>query len=119
MFCPSDRAEEFLENYAGSIFARVIIFGNSDRNFEQIEFKLPKSIKGVFLQNALFQDDMFKVLPIGLENLRSARNGLPQLFDTKYSYVKKQKAILIGPFGFNHSDRDFINALEPNNAYEI
>ena len=113
VFCPSDRAEEFLENYAGSIFAKVIIFGNSDRNFERIDFKFPKSVVKVFLQNSSISNEMFVPLPIGLENIRLAKNGTTNLFQSKYSNVVKRNEILIGPFGRTHSERNFIEQIDP------
>lgn len=113
IFCPSAEIERFLEEYKHSISAKVLIFGNSDRDFECFDHKLPKSVRRVFLQNSLFSDVVFKPLPIGIENIRLAKNGIPNLFHPKYARVPKKKEILIGPLGRTHSERDFIDLIDP------
>ena len=113
IFCPSGKVEQFLEEYKNSIFAKVLIFGNSDRDFKDFDFRLPKSVKGVFLQNSLLSNIVFKPLPIGIENIRLAQNGIPSLFHSKYALHHKKNEILIGPLGRTHSERNFIDVLDP------
>ena len=113
IFCPSDKVEQFLEEYKNSIYAKVLIFGNSDRDFMDFDFKLPKSVKRIFLQNSLLSDAIFKPLPIGIENIRLAKNGLPYLFHPKYARQNKKNEILIGPLGRTHSERNFIDVIDP------
>jgi len=111
LFCPSHHLEELLEEYKGSINAKVLILGNSDRDFQNFDWKLPKNIRRVFLQNAFFANKMFRPIPIGIENLRLATNGMRSLFDSKYTARSKKDEILIGPFGKNHQERDFVDDI--------
>jgi len=111
IFCPSDRIEQFLNEYSGSIFAKVLILGNGDRDFENFEFPLPSSINGVFVQNLSFQSERFRILPIGIENLRLAVNGFPKFFDGTLSKIEKKERVLIGPYSPTHQERDFYKDL--------
>jgi len=111
IFCPSDRIEQFLDEYSGSIFAKVLILGNGDRDFENFETPLPSSIKGVFVQNLSFQNEKFRILPIGIENLRLAMNGFPALFTDSLAKQQKKEQVLIGPYSPTHPERNFYQDL--------
>jgi hypothetical protein len=106
IFCCGDKAEDFLSDYGRSITAKVLIFGNSDRDFYDFNYKLPNSVKVVFAQNLIFKDPRFKCLPIGLENVRLAWNGFPDLLQAKANGEGKSDEILIGPFGKTHKERE-------------
>lgn len=108
IFCPSHELERFLEEYCGSISARVLILGNSDRDFEYFdESLLPSSINQVFVQNLNCAGEKSRLLPIGIENLRLGTNGLRKHFDTRFVVVEKLNDVLVGPFSMTHPDRDF------------
>jgi hypothetical protein len=110
IFCPSHEFERFLEEYSGSIRARVLILGNSDRDFEYFDESLiPSSVNQVFVQNLSSAGEKSRVLPIGIENLRLGTNGLIKYFDKKFIDVEKLSKVLVGPFSMTHSDRDFYN----------
>ena len=79
-FCPSERLEEFLDTYGNLIKAKVLVFGNTDRDFFGLETVFPKSVKSVYLQNSHISNGFFNTLPIGIENLRYGRNGQKSLF---------------------------------------
>jgi len=110
IFCPSHDLERFLSDYKGKINARVLILGNSDRDFTNFDFAIPGSIKHVFAQNLLITERNVSCLPIGIENYRLGTNGLPSLFGEKYINVRKVENMLVGPFGTTHPDR--IGVLE-------
>jgi hypothetical protein len=102
IFCPSNRIEEFVDLYGGEISPRILIFGNSDEEFTDFPFKIPASVKRIYLQNCQFEDERIKLLPIGLENLKLGMNGSPKLLvDSK----PKKNRVLIGPFGPTHQER--------------
>jgi hypothetical protein len=104
VFCPSHRVEEFFEEFGSYINAKVLIFGNSDREFSESNFNMPKSVKHVFAQNLLVKNSKWVTgIPIGLENLRLAANGYPKLL--KKSAQRIDSKILIGPFGLTHDER--------------
>jgi hypothetical protein len=122
IFCPSDRLQEFLIENMNIIHAKVIICGNSDYEFHKVPTHIPKSIKHFFLQNSFISDfKMFSPLPIGIENLRFARNGFPNLMNQNFSWEEKEDRILVGPFGLTHTDRNFVvDKFElDNNLIEI
>ena len=80
LFVPGDKLAEFLRVYRNSIFAKVMIIGNSDENIDT-QLDLPKSLKLVLCQNSTISDDKkIFTLPIGLENRRLARSGNPRLY---------------------------------------
>jgi len=105
VFCRSDYLERFLYEYRGNINARVLILGNSDRDFENFEFALPKTIRQVFVQNLLFRDSRLSLLPIGLENRRFATNGNPVHFTKSPHEGQKVNRILVGPLSDTHLER--------------
>jgi hypothetical protein len=105
IFCPSDKLEQFLEIHWDQVTAAVLVLGNSDRNFYEFPWDLPSSIKSVYLQNSHISDQFFNTLPIGLENLRYGRNGIPALFFLPPESIDKKKMILIGPFSNTHTER--------------
>jgi hypothetical protein len=122
IFCPSDELERFLDDYSGSINARVLILGNGDRDFDFLdESLLPASINKIFVQNLHNEGERSSLLPIGIENLRLGTNGLRKYFSESYVNTAKQEKILVGPFSMTHSDRDFYNnaALETSERFTI
>lgn len=111
IFCPSHNIEEFVENYASQISAKVLILGNSDREFQDFQFKIPRSIKHIFAQNTLFPNSRFVTgIPIGIENLRLAVNGHPSLY--KQSVQFQGSKVLVGPFGMTHPERKELSRLK-------
>ena len=105
IFCQSDFIEDFLNQQGDHINATILVLGNSDRDFYEFELSLPHSIKKVFLQNSHLSNDLFENLPIGLENLRYGRNGIPKYFADNYVTSIKQKNILVGPLSPTHQER--------------
>jgi hypothetical protein len=105
IFCTSDNLEAFIQNSGSEIRAKTLVLGNSDRDFYEFDFELPDSIERVYLQNSHISDDFFQTLPIGLENLRLARNGIPSLFKPLKSNSIKQYKVLVGPFSPSHAER--------------
>ena len=119
VFCPSHKLEEMLELYGSSINASVLILGNSDREFHNLEFRLPTSIKHVFAQNLLNPSQRATVLPIGLENRRLATNGQLGNFSRGLTLAEKQKKILIGPFSNTHPEREVFFSGKIDSSEEV
>jgi len=111
VFCPGHKVEEMLDKYGSSINPRVLIIGNSDRDFYAFPQNVPKSIKRIYLQNSFISSDFFRTLPIGLENIRIGRNGLPFLFTRLLLHIPKKNMVLIGPFSPTHAEREELNKL--------
>ncbi len=121
IFCPSHDLERMLDEYGQRISAKVLILGNSDRDFDSFEFRLPSSIKRVLAQNLSVADSRSFVLPIGIENMRLGTNGLPSLFTREMLSRAKKNKVLIGPFGITHPERLALhqNIQEPGDFIEI
>ena len=104
IFCPSHFAKEFVDDNFKSITAKVLIFGNSDEEFQDLDFSLPSSVRHVFVQNYLSKNsEIISGIPIGLENLRLGNNGRPKLIRNSNKVDKGR--ILIGPFSMTHEER--------------
>ncbi|CAN2170876.1 hypothetical protein MCEMRE195_00053 [Candidatus Nanopelagicaceae bacterium] len=109
IFCPSNRLNEFLEDYNSSISASVIICGNSDFEFHELPSPLPPSVKQLFLQNSFISDDpLVSTLPIGIENFRWGVNGNPKFMNSHIPFMARKSEVLIGPFGLTHPIRSEI-----------
>lgn len=120
VFVKADRIEEFLTDYGRTISPKVLILGNADREWSQFNLNLPNSVRRVFLQNSLMPDDqLFRTLPIGIENLHHGKNGLPHLFTSGLASKSKQKTLLVGPFGETHPVRRQINETDYLDHEEI
>ena len=109
IFCPSQKVNEFFSDHRGFINAKILIFGNGDEEFKSFDFKIPKSVKRIYAQNLMFTDELFRLLPIGIENIRLIRNGFPKNFANLN--VEKKHRILVGPYSNTHQVRSQINAL--------
>ncbi len=111
VFCPGHRIEEMFDKFGSRINPKVLIIGNSDRDFYAFPQNVPKSVKRIYLQNSFISNDFFRTLPIGLENIRIGRNGLPFLFTRLLLHIPKKNMVLIGPFSPTHSEREDLNKL--------
>jgi hypothetical protein len=106
IFCPSNRLNEFLEDYNSYINASVIICGNSDFEFHQLPKPLPASVKQLFLQNSFISENpLISTLPIGIENFRWGVNGNPKFMKSDITFMDRKAEVLIGPFGLTHPIR--------------
>lgn len=112
IFCPSHKYEEMLTRYGHLITARVLILGNSDRDFIGPLANLPPSVTKVFRQNSNHFDSIHQFLPIGIENLRWGENGQKGLFSREILERQKEQKILVGPFRPTHVERDFLITLK-------
>jgi len=121
IFCPSHNLEQLLDEYRSSLNAKVLILGNSDRDFDSFEFQLPPSVKTVFLQNSSMTNSRFISIPIGIENLRLGTNGVPSLFTEDMISRDKKEKVLVGPLGLTHPERSelFSHLIEPLDSIEI
>lgn len=108
IFVNSGDTEKFFSEYGRITNAKVLIFGNNDVDFADFVFSVPKSVRRVYLQNSTVSDDFFRSIPIGIERLSYVTNGLPKLFDKKYSNIDKNGKILVGPFSPTHPERKLL-----------
>ena len=105
IFCRSNMVEEFFDTFEKKIHARVLIAGNSDRDFVD-EFKIPASFNLLLLQNSFISDGKrIHTLPIGLENQKLGINGLPKNFRPINLTSTRKQEVLVGPFSPTHAAR--------------
>jgi hypothetical protein len=89
LFVDGNKLSELLENEFQNINAKVLITGNSDKNFTE-RIQLPNSIKLWLCQNNAISDlSMMRTLPIGIENVRLANLG----FKSNYKIKIKDKIL--------------------------
>lgn len=118
IFCPSHMIEQFIEDFGATVTAQILILGNSDREFYNLNFKFPRSIKHVFAQNIHFPNSSFvTAIPIGIENVRLNVNGHTKLL--KRSVQDPDSKILIGPFGMTHDERIELQILRNSGNQRI
>ena len=112
IYCRGDLLEFFLESYYNEINAKVIIAGNSDREFYSLPERIPKSIRHFFLQNSFLQNGSFTTsIPIGIENKRWAVNGQTKFMVNSVPWNLRLNSVMIGPFGLTHETRFLIRDL--------
>ena len=105
IFCRSNVVDELLKRFGNVIRARVLIAGNSDRDFTE-ELNIPSSIEHVLLQNSFISDgERIHTLPIGLENQKLGINGLPKNFRPINLTSTRKQEVLVGPFSPTHPAR--------------
>ena len=105
IFCRSNVVEELFHRFGNVIRARVLIAGNSDRDFTE-ELNIPPSFEHVLLQNSFISDGKrIHTLPIGLENQKLGINGLPKNFKSINMASGRRKEVLVGPFSPTHPSR--------------
>jgi hypothetical protein len=110
IFCPGGEAEIFLQEFGKSLAGKVLIVGNSDKDWFDFPLNLAPNVKGVLLQNSFVSGGRITTLPIGIENLSYFGNGRRQNFTRVHSDQVKQDKVLIGPFSPTHQIRNAIRS---------
>lgn len=106
IYCRSDLLESFFEENFKLITAKVVIAGNSDREFHTYPDKIPPSVKHLFLQNSFISNSARTTsIPIGIENKRWAVNGVKSFMSSTIPWDERSNAIMVGPFGLTHPIR--------------
>ena len=94
IFIEGDLFESFMSQYKDELTAEVLVVGNSDVNFVSWP-ELPPSVNLFIAQNAGYQlTDRFRILPIGLENLRLGRLGSPKWYYERESFIFEDKVLV-------------------------
>lgn len=94
IFVYGDYFSDFLLQYGNTISAKVLIVGNSDVNFTE-KPQLSKSIQLFLAQNAAYETcDKFRILPIGIENLRLGRLGNPSWYKERTKFEHEDKVLV-------------------------
>lgn len=107
LFVPSHHLTTIFNKYGDQLNARIVFCGNSDYEFKVEIFNIPKKVERLYLQNSYISDNSrIFTLPIGIENLRLARNGFKSSMkrDSKEG-ISQESTIMVGPFGPTHEKR--------------
>lgn len=109
IFCKSELVDELTSHLPITFKSAILLAGNSDFEFTEAASIPWQNFRFFFLQNSFISDDKrLFTLPIGVENLRLATNGLPQLLRSAIPWERKKNKILVGPFSPTHHERDLL-----------
>jgi hypothetical protein len=93
---------EFLNN------RKVLIFGGTDYNIDESQYQKLASQKSsvIYIQNLNFlETENVRLLPIGVEDIKWGRNGMPWNFRDALFKKQKKDQVLVGPFANTNLDR--------------
>jgi len=107
-YLKSSLLSETIEKRPQLLLNHLVIVGGADYDIKQFEYEQLKQIKSsrFYVQNLNFPDtDNVRVLPIGVEDLGWARNGMPWNFQNKFKTTSKKNKVLVGPFAKTSAER--------------
>ena len=120
IFIPGEKFTEFLELAGEHVNARTLVTGNSDQNFiEPVE--LPSSVSLWLCQNnAISNLKEVRTLPIGIENLRLGRSGLPKYFKPHRETASINR-VLVPPMSPTNTIRlpTIFQAMKRSDVFEV
>ena len=110
IFCKSDLWEDLKETAPAFLSPKIVMLGNSDREFKKEEaLKSNWNVKYLIQNSFISNNRNIWTLPLGVENLRIGVNGLKRNLISGKEFEKRQNRILVGPFSKTHVDRDSID----------
>jgi hypothetical protein len=105
IFCNGYLVQDFIDSFGKQLSGKVLIVGNSDKDWYEFPISLTPGIKSIFLQNSFVPDSRIVPLPIGIENLSYYRNGRLRNFRESFILSEKIDKVLVGPFSPTHEVR--------------
>ncbi len=112
----AERFKEFLDQDIDLQNVHTIVTCNSDENFLN-SLELPQSVTLWLCQNnAISGDSRVHTLPIGIENLRLARSGFPNLHQPQSSFEISNKVLVPPMSPTNEIRRKVIENLDPGDS---
>lgn len=113
VFLANHAVEAFISDYSGFLRPKVLIVGDGDRDWSTFDFPELAYVRKVFIQNSSIPNDQrFKCLPIGIENRKYGRNGMPYNFLKFYTLREKSQGIFFGPLNKTHQVRENLVNLD-------
>jgi len=89
-----------------------------DFSFDQLRVCFPQS--RIFAVNSLSGDvGPLEVLPLGIEDPKWGRNGMPWNFRRSLLRTTKLPKVLVGPFGSTHIDRQALMNINSSTRIEV
>jgi hypothetical protein len=122
LFVPSHHLTAIFNKYGDQLNARIIFCGNSDYEFNVEIFNIPKKVERLYLQNSYISDNSrIFTLPIGIENLRLARNGFKSSMKRNSKKgISQESTIMVGPFGPTHEKRkEIYESFRNSNCWKV
>lgn len=112
VYVQSDLYEEFLAEYP-DCKARVLLVGNSDRDWDRFTFPRLPNLRHCLVQNLVQEaSEEISPLPIGIENRAHGRNGMPWNFARFLSNRRKKRGLFFGPMGNTHPSRTDLDDID-------
>jgi hypothetical protein len=119
VYVQSDHFEKFVSTYPDSK-ARVLLIGNSDRDWENFSSPSFSNLKHCFVQNLVqAPSEGISALPIGIENRAHGRNGMPWNFNQAILKRPKKLGIFFGPMGNTHPTRAELGSVDLTQIHNI
>lgn len=113
IFCKSEMVIELKKMIPLHFQSKILIAGNSDMEFIDINNLPLFAFERFFLQNSMISENIrIFTLPIGIENLSLGQNGLPWLMRSNKGWDSRENKILVGPFSPTHNERDELMLLD-------
>ncbi len=112
----AERFKSFLDQNFDLPNLRTIVTCNSDENFLS-PLDLPDSVTLWLCQNsAISGDSRVHTLPIGIENLRLARSGFPNLHQPQTSFEISDRVLVPPMSPTNEIRREVLERLDPGDS---
>ena len=121
IFCESSVLQDFLNRHGANLNCAVIMAGNSDHDFMKLPEGCPSTLRHLFLQNSFLPNsDLVTGIPIGIENMRYAVNGLPRYMKKRVPWRSKNARLLVGPYGLTNKERlSAVRKLSTSNEFDF
>ncbi len=118
IYIKSDELEEFISTRVK--MPKVLVSGGSDHDLTEREYQMLSNFPDTifYIQNLNFDETTHvRLLPIGVEDYRWGRNGMPWNFSQKKKYSLKAKRVLVGPFRITDESRRICQKSASRNPY--
>jgi hypothetical protein len=98
----------------------VVVSSDDDIDFNLVQLKMHFPQSRIFSVNSLSGDEgQLEILPLGIEDPKWGRNGMPWNFRRSLVRMTKLPKVLVGPFGTTHIDRQALMNLNSSTSIQV
>lgn len=118
-YLQNDHLHDYLSRNRFRDSTRIVLIGGADTDITCADTKVLSLFQNItfFIQHLdCKESENIKMLPIGIEDLSRARNGLSWHFSRKLREREKTGGILVGPFKITDPSRRNLNQIAANLA---
>lgn len=113
VFIAGHRLEDFYANYGDACRPKVVILGDGDRDWSNLDISAAPGARLILAQNLEQASSRWvQGMPIGIENRKYGKNGMPWLFSPPISGNRKERGVFFGPFGATHPIREKVLGID-------